>query len=125
ILLFLLAAGAMVTDAAERSGGDGLPIRWIRFLIPPAVLSMGALDWTLFSGMENAFHLGVWGICMFLALQAGRSTSHSQAVKRAWVLGAGGAILVATRPESGVCVAAFGIYGAWRTGAWAGAGSRI
>src|SRR4051812_2112413 len=49
---FLLAAGRL-------TGPLG---RWAKYLIPPAVLSLGALDWSLFSGMENAFHLGMWGL---------------------------------------------------------------
>jgi hypothetical protein len=101
---FLLAAGGLVTQEQDH------PYRWARFLIPPAVLSMGALDWTLFSGMENAFHLATWGLCLWAALRQMRATDARVAMRRAWQLGAFGALAVATRPESGVCVAAFGFY---------------
>ena len=115
VLVFLVGAGALVTDALN--AGDtkqGPAARWIRFLIPPAVLSMGALDWTLFSGMENAFHLGVWGACMLLGLWQTRATSDKQFMRRAWVVGIAGALFVATRPESAICVAAMGFYLAFR-----------
>lgn len=113
VLLFLLGAGAMVGAAVEPSSRQAPSLRWVRFLIPPAVLSMGALDWTLFSGMENAFHLGVWGVCVLLAVQRPENTA-ARAIRRAWVLGAACAALVATRPESGVCVATFAFFTAYR-----------
>ncbi|HZO15070.1 MAG TPA: hypothetical protein VFB62_17460, partial [Polyangiaceae bacterium] len=94
IFAFLVFAGTIATESGHR---------WMRFFFPPAVLSIGALDWTLFSGMENAFHLGIWGLCLALVLQH----------RRAWLCGAACALLVATRPESVVCVAAFAIYTAW------------
>ena len=82
--------------------------RWAKYLIPPAVLSLGALDWSLFSGMENAFHLGMWA----LALIGGSAWSTRprggvpSVPLRGWLAGAAGALLFATRPESAVCVAA-------------------
>lgn len=107
VFAFLLAGGAFVRRSVAP------PNRWIRFLIPPAVLSMGALDWTLFSGMENAFHLGVWGICVFLVLRQCEAGDGRGAIHRAWWVGVGGALLTASRPESGVCVAAFAFFCAW------------
>jgi hypothetical protein len=111
---FLLAAGRVA--AAGKVG-------WARFLVPPAVLSMGALDWTLWSGMENAFHLGLWGVCLLAALAQRNATERSlaaldrkiesRAVRSAWLLGATGALLCLTRPESGVCVAVFAVWCAW------------
>ncbi len=137
IVLFLLCVGSLARG--PRTGADHQPTpRWLQFLVPPAVLSMGALDWTLFSGMENAFHLGVWGLCLALALRQTNlcwrsepapytaseappdqprpapSASKARAAKRlAWWTGIAGAGLVATRPESGVCVAVFGGWCAW------------
>ena len=38
----------------------GLP-RAASYLLPPGVLCVGALDWSLFSGMEVALFLALWG----------------------------------------------------------------
>ncbi len=118
---FLLAAGALIREV----GPGAHSYRFARFVIPPAVLSMGALDWTLFSGMENAFHLGVWGLSLWALLRLLAAGSDRIRRRRAWWLGASGALLVATRPESAVCVAVFGCYAAWRCRDEAGALSWI
>jgi hypothetical protein len=100
---FLLAA-ARATAPLGRSA---------KYLIPPVVLSIGALDWSLFSGMENAFHLGVWGIAFAAALAIVRRADDARAVRaRGWIAGAAGALLFATRPESVVSIAAFAIFAA-------------
>lgn len=115
ILGFLLAAGRLVLVSHDAPApGDDTSERWIRFLVPPAVLSMGALDWTLFSGMENAFHLGVWGVAVMATLWLCRAGDQKSARWRAWIAGGSFALLMATRPESVVCVGAFGGYAAWR-----------
>ena len=106
---FFLAAGRLP-----------LPMgRWAKYLIPPAVLSLGALDWSLFSGMENAFHLGVWGLALVPVLRLVRETKHDASPARdrrvaqlGWIAGLAGALLYATRPESVVCVASFAIFAA-------------
>lgn len=98
---FLLAAGLLLEPLG----------RWAKYLVPPAVLSLGALDWTLFSGMENAFHLGVWGLALLATLaladaaRAGRPTT-----RLGWLAGFACALLYGTRPESVVCIGAFGVY---------------
>ena len=109
ILAFFLAAGRL----AEPRG------RWAKYLIPPAVLSLGALDWSLFSGMENAFHLGVWGVALVPVLRLVRETKreaskdrHRRVTQLGWLAGLAGALLYATRPESVVCVASFAIFAA-------------
>ena len=86
---------------------------WVKYLLPPAVLSMGVLDWTLFSGMENAFHLGLWAALMAALLWQTQAAEPASARRRAWVVGGVGALLVATRPESGICVVAAGLYALW------------
>lgn len=126
VLLFLIGAGALVTRLLPREPADtrAPSLRWVRFLIPPSVLSMGALDWTLFSGMENAFHLGIWGLTILLLLRQLDAPNPGAAIRRAWLLGVGGAVLIATRPESAICVAIFGVFAAYasqRAGTTAGA----
>jgi hypothetical protein len=107
VVAFLVAAGHAVVASSQR--------RWLRYAIPPAVLSMGVLDWSLFSGMENAWHLGVWGLALVMAVRAAEAPSPAARVRRMLGLGLAGALLVATRPESAVCVAAFGVFAVWRT----------
>jgi hypothetical protein len=100
---FLMIAGALLDPIG----------RWAKYLVPPAVLSLGALDWTLFSGMENAFHLGLWSLMLLATLSIARSAREGDSVARAgWITGGIGAILFATRPESVISVAAFAFFAA-------------
>jgi hypothetical protein len=105
---FLLGAGRI----ADPLG------RWAKYLIPPAVLSVGALDWSLFSGMENAFHLGVWSLACTATLSVVRAAEAQSGglAWRGWLAGAAGALLFATRPESVVCVAVLGAHAALAVG---------
>ncbi len=94
----------------------GLPLA-ATYLLPFAFLSVGALDWSLFSGMEVALFLAIWAgtyaawdeLCA--ALEPAASPSAKQ---RALVLGIWGAVLVATRPEAAILVALFGVSAAFR-----------
>ncbi|WP_437999161.1 hypothetical protein WMF26_03655 [Sorangium sp. So ce185] len=92
--------------------------RWAKYLLPPVALSIGALDWSLFSGMENAFHLGVWALATLAALSvAGAAGAPPERLARlGWLAGLAGALLYATRPESVVCVAALSVYAAAAVG---------
>ena len=112
--LWLMVWAAMVASvsvlglllAARRLFRD-LPV-WCAYLTPPAVLCVGALSWTLFSGMEVAFFLGLWGGALvawddLLAPDATGATMGRSAA----LLGFWGALLVATRPEAVTTVALF------------------
>ncbi|XYH99064.1 hypothetical protein ACMHYB_04665 [Sorangium sp. So ce1128] len=111
--------------------------RWAKYLLPPVALSIGALDWSLFSGMENAFHLGVWALATLAALAVARAVDvprvpraprepggageraaapPGRIARLGWVAGLAGALLYATRPESVVCVAVLGVYAAIAVG---------
>jgi len=83
---------------------------WAKYLLPPAVLSLGALDWALFSGMENAFFLGAWGVA---ALAYERFLRAAVTAGRLWgpagQLSAVLSLLVLTRPEAVTCVAVFAL----------------
>lgn len=104
VFTFLFCTGRMI----DRFIPDRPTQRWFKYLVPPAVLSLGALDWTLFSGMENAFHLAMWGLCAVAAARFTRAEA-PRAMRAAMLLGFTGALLVAARPESGVCVLSFGV----------------
>lgn len=109
-----LATLGFLLAAAELTAPLG---RWAKYLIPPAVLSLGALDWSLWSGMENAFHLGVWGLALSATLATVRAASAAKKSASAlrlhgWLAGLAGALLFVTRPESVICVAALGVMAA-------------
>jgi len=93
---------------------------WAKYIIPPAVLSLGALDWSLVSGMEVAFHLGVWGCLSLLYDRFERLTGDPvRALRAALLMGLASCALVLTRPESVVCVAVFAVavvVSGWRLG---------
>src|SRR5207237_7543832 len=67
--------------------------------------ALGALDWSLWSGMEVAFLLGVWA----LALAAYFDFENTKSSRAAWWLGATGFLLVVTRPEAATTIAGFGV----------------
>ena len=71
LLLFFWGAGRLVAPLGA----------WARYLVPPMVLSMGALGWSLWSGMENAMHLGVWGLAVLATLRAERRTGSTRALR--------------------------------------------
>ncbi len=65
ILAFLLATAKLTAPFG----------RWAKYLLPPAVLCVGALDWSLFSGMENAFHLATWALALWGAFDVVEAAS--------------------------------------------------
>ena len=92
----------------------GLP-RLASYLLPPGVLCVGALDWSLFSGMEVALFLALWGGALIawddLSLLA--SKSPASLYKPAALLGAWGASVVATRPEGGAALLVLACSAIW------------
>ena len=79
------------------------------FLLPPVMLSVGALDWSLWSGMEVAFYLGVWAIALVAYLRAEKAAKRgheSRELKTStWLLGLACGALFVTRPEAvGTCL---------------------
>jgi hypothetical protein len=78
----------------------GLP-PWAQYLAPPALLGVGALSWSLFSGMEIALFLALWSgaLVAWDRLERGRSEPLRVIVALSLGLGLLGAALVATRPE--------------------------
>jgi hypothetical protein len=78
-------------------------------------LSVGALDWSLFSGMEVALFLALWGGALIawddlsvLALDPRQSL-----VKPAALLGLWGAGVVATRPEGAAALIVLAVSAVW------------
>lgn len=84
-------------------------------LAPPALLCVGALNWTLFSGMEVALFLSLWALSVVAwddLLSAIESSSASRLL--ALALGGACALLVGCRPEAAPLVAYFGISAAYQ-----------
>jgi hypothetical protein len=108
---------------------------WTAFLAPPLVLSVGALDWSLFSGMEVAFFLSMWALALVFwddlvnGVPGSPPVTATSAVHAPWrnaalTLGVANALVVATRPEALTTAAVFSVSAAWtfrtRIGARAG-----
>ncbi len=89
---------------------------WTAFVLPPTFLSVGALSWSLWSGMEVALHLALWAAAFLSWDSLVRGPDVEARVGwRAASLGLWLALTVATRPESVVVVAVFALSAAWVT----------
>ena len=98
ILGLLMAAQCLFRD---------LP-RWTAYLAPFFLLCVGVLNWTLFSGMEVAVFLGLWGAALAAWDEVRRSES-TPLLGHGLGLGIACLLLVATRPEAVLTVAILAI----------------
>jgi hypothetical protein len=97
----LLAARRIFVDSVGRLAA---------YLLPPVFLGIGALVWSLWSGMEVSFFLATWAIALVLWQRLERDIARGRHPARsAWWLGAAGVLLVTTRPEAAFTIAIFGI----------------
>jgi hypothetical protein len=70
------------------------------YLLPPVFLCVGALDWSLWSGMEVALFLGLWSLAVVAWDDLRRvAATESTPLPAAAALGAAGFLVCATRPE--------------------------
>lgn len=69
------------------------------YLLPPVLLAVGALDWSLWSGMEVALFLGLWSLAVVAWDDLRTAGPEQSALGRAALLGAAGLLVCATRPE--------------------------
>ena len=108
----LLVAWISVVFFIWVAGRLAAPVgRWAKFLVPPVFLSLGALNWSLWSGMENAFHLATWALVLAPILRAESDLRRGLPVVRSsWLAGVAGVVLVLTRPEAATCVAVLGLW---------------
>lgn len=113
----LLATRKLFVSMEPRSGpaaGRWRPMALGSYLLPPLLLGgVGALPWSLWSGMEVAWLLGVWACALLAFLHLDRAPA-DRIGPRAWWLGFWGVVLVATRPEAASTLAAFGVAAALR-----------
>lgn len=103
----LLAARRLFLEDERDTWG-----RIASYLLPPILLGVGALDWSLWSGMEVSFFLGTWALALvaWLALEdKGIRGSQRRVAHRGWALGLAGGLMVVTRPEAALTIAIFGI----------------
>ncbi|HYP74885.1 MAG TPA: hypothetical protein VER12_02950 [Polyangiaceae bacterium] len=85
------------------------------YLLPPCVLCVGALDWSLFSGMEVALFLALWGgaVIAWDDLSRLASKAETNLTKPAALLGLWGASIVATRPEGSAALLVLAVSAIW------------
>ena len=86
--------------------------RWLAAGIAVLVLSIGIVDWSLFSGMEVATFAAALGQALVALLRTRASIDARGGLTREaaqWRLGAWGAVLVLLRPEAGVLVGVFAV----------------
>jgi hypothetical protein len=106
--------GVFALLIAARRLCSGLP-RALTYLIPPGVLCVGALDWSLFSGMEVALFLALWGGALIAwddLSKLARSPS-APLGKAAALLGLWGGGVVATRPEGAAALLVLSVSAIW------------
>jgi hypothetical protein len=90
-----------------RRAFSGLPALYA-LLLPPLFLSIGGLNWSLYSGMEVAFFLAIWA-GSFVAWDNFVTLGSNATRQSALTLGAGLMLLVACRPEAAPLVAIFAL----------------
>jgi hypothetical protein len=86
--------------SAARLAGPGLPS--IAVALP--LVAVGGLAWSLFSGMEVALFVGL-AARMLVSAERARRAGPTARARAQWAVGAWGALLVWTRPESVVLIA--------------------
>ena len=86
----------------------GLP-PFTEYFAPPALLGVGALSWSLFSGMEIALFLAFWAgaFAVWDRIERHRSDPLPVVLAAAGLLGLAGTALVATRPEGAATALVF------------------
>lgn len=104
----LLAARRLFIESKRDDWG-----RLSSYLLPPIFLGIGALDWSLWSGMEVSFFLATWAIALvaWMKLESGArgASDPARTNAHAWWLGVAGVLLVTTRPEASATIGIFGV----------------
>jgi hypothetical protein len=95
----LLALACLVDLARSLRRLLGRSPRWVSWLVPPLLLSVPLLDWSLYSGMETALFAALLGRAL-VALDRAASAPPDRRARAQLHLGALAALLVATRPEA-------------------------
>ena len=107
----MLAARRLLAALPNEPASDATARDLAAFLFPPALVSLGALDWSLWSGMEVAFYLATWSLGL-LAFRHIERAEANDVVRASLLLGAAGVVIVLTRPEGALTLAVFGVLAA-------------
>lgn len=115
--LGLWAAIVAVASVASLVGSVRRLVRpcppWLAWLLSIVPLSIGVVDWALFSGMEVAAFAAALGRALEALARARESSRRGPTLEsRQWRLGAWGAALVLLRPEAAIVVAVFAVIAA-------------
>lgn len=117
--LGLWAAIVAVASVASLLGAVRRLVRpcpaWLAWALALLPLSLGVVDWALFSGMEVALFAAALGRALVALEEAGGRRGETRE-RRQWRLGAWGAALVLLRPEAAVVVAVLAIAAARAAG---------
>lgn len=110
--LGLWAAIVAIASVASLLGSVRRLVRpcppWLAWLLALLPLSIGIVDWALFSGMEVAVFAAALGRSLEALLHA-RARGGPTLEARQWRLGAWGAVLVLLRPEAAIIVAVLAV----------------
>jgi len=81
------------------------------YVLPFGMLSVGALDWSLFSGMEIAFFLAVWVTALLAwdAVVSALDVARTDLGLPLAALGTAGFLIAATRPEAVTTIVVFAL----------------
>jgi len=82
---------------------------WLAWLIALVPLSIGVVDWALFSGMEVALFAAAIGRALEALVRARAPRAPATRESLQWRLGAWGAALVLLRPEAAIIVAVLAV----------------
>jgi hypothetical protein len=104
----LLVARRLFVAGEPRHRPDAAA-RPLSYLLPPVLLGVGALDWSLWSGMEVSLFLATWALALLAFFALDRATTPRDRARRAWVLGLSGAVMILTRPEAVTTIAVLGV----------------
>jgi len=99
----LACASLFLTMRALRELAAPSP-EWVAWAGALALVSVGVLDWTWFSGMEGAVFSSASALALVAAKRA-REAGPTTRRRAQWVVGLWGAVLVWLRPEAAVLVA--------------------
>jgi hypothetical protein len=84
------------------------------YLLPPVFLSVGVLDWSLWSGMEVALFLGLWTLAVIAWDDLRRGAREVGAhYGQAALLGVAGLLVCATRPEGIGAIGVLAVTALW------------
>jgi hypothetical protein len=110
----IAVTGVMVSAILLRRAYVGLP-RAASYLLPFALLGVGALSWSFFSGMELALFFAIWSAAVVAEDDLARAASEPNAsIARSSVwLAIGNLGIVVTRPEAISTVAVLSLASAW------------